>query len=1092
MSRFQWFHTLWRSRVPLIGLISIALAITGEWLMRAQPDIAAPNPTLGVALLQVAALLVGAVAWVHSGLPRPKLPLWPVGPFGRKAAAPEALADNRQVEGPPPLPTRPRRTAPGHEQDQKAEGRRHITVRVAASVRYVHSRINATRRRAGWPGTLVGLLIVAGLAVWLGLLVREDYASPLALWLWVGMLITLAVTVAGMSIWPRGASLVPHDPTEPAIEDRVGRREWLDIGSILLVATLLRVWDLANLPNGIYIDEADQILRARLVNRGLPLAYSPYSFFSTDWWGVPTAYFWMLGQALNVFGDNQWGARLIHAFAGVGTVWFTYRIGRVAWSPRAGLLAGALLAVSDLAIHFSRSVTIATISQFGATACFYFVYKALKTRRPWDWLMAGLMAAVAYYGGYASAKVLPAFLALLGLYVLVRWGFIGIRRYLPGLILMGATFTLAMLPHIVFLAVKAPNAFGARTDAISIFGPQNAPGIQAIYGTDSWPTIVFRQYQESYKAFDVTREVGHFYPTGQPILPVPWAALWVLGTAYMVWRVGDVRYAALGIWLLSGLTGAALTTDTPSLQRVTGMIPTLALIPAMFVDRVLFGSLPLATRKRKDAKSPRLLNRLPTLATIGRVAALTLFVVASGVGNWRFYLDDYNRRVMYDQHNLVSGLERYQQTISFSLVGRYVQTLDKAHNMIAIVPDGAHYLAMPPTQFYLDGFESIEVGSLADSLPYISNKGKTINFVIYNSQAFALPILEQYFPGGEKVDILMPDGQRLAWVYRVDPGTYNAVHQTIARYGPAEQPLFERAETTLGTLGTFADGTVSLAQPPSWLNYPVRAEWRAGLVAPGYGNYRVSLKAPGGGELKIDGRTLLLAPPGSDLDTEVTLVLAKGLHQVELSGTLQSALGQVELRWASAGTDLLPIGRRFLWSGPQGVLQVHAYPMAFARDQIWYTTPQLSAYATPAYMARLDGFTHWRVLNFGFFAAPQLEIVWRGKFGVPMAGAYSFEAVTYNNVALSLWIDGTLVQTHGVAPIIQPPQMPMQLEAGQHTIELRVGMLGDNATLELYWQPPNSERALMPPTLFTPAEGGAWPVSEMPGLGNPEPGLLLP
>ena len=78
-----------------------------------------------------------------------------------------------------------------------------------------------------------------------------------------------------------------------------------------------------------------------------------------------------------------------------------------------------------------------------------------------------------------------------------------------------------------------------------------------------------------------------FYPTGRPILPVPWATVWILGTAYVAWRIGDARFAILGAWLIAGLAGAALTNDTPALQRVAGMVPTLALIPALFVERVV-------------------------------------------------------------------------------------------------------------------------------------------------------------------------------------------------------------------------------------------------------------------------------------------------------------------------------------------------------------------------------------------------------------------------------------------------------------------------------------------------------------------------
>ena len=107
---------------------------------------------------------------------------------------------------------------------------------------------------------------------------------------------------------------------------------------------------------------------------------------------------------------------------------------------------------------------------------------------------------------------------------------------------------------------------------------------------DNWGLIVAHQFVTTFSAFDVGQERGPFYPTGQPILPLPWAALWVLGTAYMVWRVGDVRYAMLACWMLGGLAGAAFTNDTPTLQRAVTVIPLLALLPAIFLDRLATGA----------------------------------------------------------------------------------------------------------------------------------------------------------------------------------------------------------------------------------------------------------------------------------------------------------------------------------------------------------------------------------------------------------------------------------------------------------------------------------------------------------------------
>src|SRR5207253_1448609 len=124
-----------------------------------------------------------------------------------------------------------------------------------------------------------------------------------------------------------------------------------------------------------------------------------------------------------------------HALAGILTVWLVYRTGRLLWSPRAGLVAAALLTISDFAIQFSRTAGESTISMLTWTACFYYLFRGLKTMRPLDFVWSGFAAGLTMYT-YASGRLLPIFLAVAGVYLLVRWGPKGIKRLLPRLALM--------------------------------------------------------------------------------------------------------------------------------------------------------------------------------------------------------------------------------------------------------------------------------------------------------------------------------------------------------------------------------------------------------------------------------------------------------------------------------------------------------------------------------------------------------------------------------------------------------------------------------------------------------------------------------
>ena len=255
-------RAFWRYRVALAGLSALALALWGEGMMRGSGG----NPAVGTGLVQVAILLVGLVAWV--------------GQARRLAPSPPAA--------PPPAPpattSLPVRRAGQAGAVQVAGAGPEAPVPAApGAMRAAWDHFREVRVRLGWAGTVVGLLIVAGLAGWCLLLLRADFGDPRAPWIWLAALVALALTFAGMR--PATPGLVPHDPAEPETEPPMTRGEWLAVGLILLVAVAVRVWNLENIPVGPYTDEGDRAVDARRINRGEPVNQAPFVFFGTGWWG---------------------------------------------------------------------------------------------------------------------------------------------------------------------------------------------------------------------------------------------------------------------------------------------------------------------------------------------------------------------------------------------------------------------------------------------------------------------------------------------------------------------------------------------------------------------------------------------------------------------------------------------------------------------------------------------------------------------------------------------------------------------------------------------------------------------------------------
>ena len=154
------------------------------------------------------------------------------------------------------------------------------------------------------------------------------------------------------------------------------------IGGILALALALRLVNLEYMP-GIFGDEGERGMDARAIVEGRPAL-----IFGYGWWGVPNLYFYCVAWMLRLFGDNMVGDRMLSVISGVLAVWFVYRIGRLLWGPRAGLIAGALLAVSPLALQFSRLAGESTPTGALWAAGFFFLFRALRDRR-WQRLGAG-------------------------------------------------------------------------------------------------------------------------------------------------------------------------------------------------------------------------------------------------------------------------------------------------------------------------------------------------------------------------------------------------------------------------------------------------------------------------------------------------------------------------------------------------------------------------------------------------------------------------------------------------------------------------------------------------------------------------------
>ena len=124
------------------------------------------------------------------------------------------------------------------------------------------------------------------------------------------------------------------------------------------------------------------------VDEGMHAATSKEILASGDWvtptfngevfYDKPILFNWLVAISMGVLGPTELAARLPAALLGLGTVLMTFLLGSRAFSPRVGLLAGAILATSPLFLVLSRSVVHDSALVFFVTLALLSFYLAIS------------------------------------------------------------------------------------------------------------------------------------------------------------------------------------------------------------------------------------------------------------------------------------------------------------------------------------------------------------------------------------------------------------------------------------------------------------------------------------------------------------------------------------------------------------------------------------------------------------------------------------------------------------------------------------------------------------------------------------------
>lgn len=330
------------------------------------------------------------------------------------------------------------------------------------------------------------------------------------------------------------------------------------LGAVLVVAALLRLPLLGQVPNGLFLDEA---------SRG----YDAYSLLLTgaDQYGVrwplfaegiddytPILYTLLVVPAVAALGLTEVAVRLPAALVGVLTVYTTYLCGRALPGSVAGLVAAALVAISPWHILPSRTgAEWVLLPLFMTTG----VWLLVRGRRHGPSLvLAGLTLGLGLYS-YAFARLLVPLLVL-G-FAALWWRDLASR------------WRWAVAGLVVLLVLAVPMIWFGLT-------PAGQARLQTVVPLDRYRGLALIPYAAanfaSYfgPAFLVWggEQTDHHRLAGfGPLLPVM-VPLIVAGLAALAGRPSRAGLFCLW-WIVAAPASAALHRESPSSALLLGAIP---------------------------------------------------------------------------------------------------------------------------------------------------------------------------------------------------------------------------------------------------------------------------------------------------------------------------------------------------------------------------------------------------------------------------------------------------------------------------------------------------------------------------------------
>ena len=853
---------------------------------------------------------------------------------------------------------------------------------------------------------ITAVLILTGLTVWR---LWPDYHQ----WhgtpiLWLVALILLLIGAWLIGAVGRGS---PRAATALTMWSATARNRWLEIVafiSIFALAVFLRTYHFNSIPPGIYVDETNGGLDALYILEGRDV--SP---FGTGWYGTPNAFLYFMAGIFKVFGANWMSLKLVSLIAAILTIPAVYLLGRLMFGPLAGLSAMLLIAVSRWHLSMSRwgwNETAPPLFQVLAT---FFLIRGLRDRRALDYALSGLLTGLSMYT-YLSARLAAATLLLYILYWLfsdpsgVRSA---VRRSWLGLVILVVAFTVTVAPLAVTY-VTDPFTFKNRVSEVSVFRDVREQGTLAPLTQNIGDILkFFHQTGDHQGKHNLPDE-----PMADPITGL----LFAIGVAYAILGWRDQRRVLLLLWLVLGLAGSFLSShhESPQSYRALTALPAVVLMAADVLDRVARA----LDRALHDQTLTSAYPLLPSLAASGVI----IFALA-GATLW--------------ESNVYFG----RQAASIGVVRGFNPTENGvARETIAALQMGKEVYLSPgfseysPLRFLVYGVMKAKTGkNTLEDRPY----------------HVVLPEVNLPLPDDGHDILLLLDSNY--WPLRdYIASLYPQAHMELVRLAD-ESPVYFRIEVPQAQLAevqgltehiTYSDGR-SEVQAVSQIEVTDpqinEATWKGAIRLEHGGEYE--LRGEDGLQVFLDEKPI-----------DGKRYLGRGLYRLQLIWKREAG-DHPKLIWQIDNNSAEPVSPEvfFRLTGPQaGLLGTYWNNMNWEGEPLFHQVTPFLLLAWP---------DEQPVVPNGEFSAR-----YTGWLHVTEPGNYLLRIEADDGARLTL--DGNVLGEGLTAGQPNSFGANIDLEAGDHPIQIDYFQQGGGSGLRLFWSHDDSPLTPVPPTALIPAQ----------------------